>query len=283
MQKVLSEISMVRLTHRTRWKPGFSTRSSSREISFLRGPYETGWKPVPLRTFRGRIFHRRKISFFAAGHEGFGDGLQFFPPLADVFCFVGRDVIVAGGGGDDGEQVGEFLHDLIGGGDKECRVRVGGFGIADEKSAGVLADPVNEAGVVRDADERLHAVEGIDRAAAVALVRFRPFINHRQRKSEIGCDLLGAGGFKNFAEEFMRLHAQVLAKRRRSSRAKPTNTTENCSCGREGGWLKLSARKDEGEHEKYLGLIEDVLANAMVPFGLALVSSLLEGTLGHLL
>ena len=50
---------------------------------------------------------------FAAGDEAFGDGLQFLPASANCFGFAVGDLVVGSGGGDDGEQISEFLHNRI--------------------------------------------------------------------------------------------------------------------------------------------------------------------------
>src|ERR1017187_2907882 len=69
---------------------------------------------IRRRAFGGFVFERTKISFFATCHKTFRHGFQFFPPRADLFGLRLGDLAVDGGGGDDGEQVGEFLDDLVG-------------------------------------------------------------------------------------------------------------------------------------------------------------------------
>src|ERR1035438_6673409 len=86
----------------------------------------------------GGFFHRVEITFFAAGHEAFGRGLKFLPAGTDLLGLGGRDLIVRGGGGDDLQQVGEFLDDLIRRGNQEMRMRRV-LRIEDEKTAGTLA------------------------------------------------------------------------------------------------------------------------------------------------
>ena len=121
-----------------------------------------GWKPVlrgmatwtrgqavrapsvfTSRFFCGFFFHRAEVAFFAAGDEAFGDGFQLFPAGANLAGFGVGDLVVGGGGGDDLQEVGEFLDDLVGGRDEE-----GGVGrvlrVEDEETAGALADPLDE-------------------------------------------------------------------------------------------------------------------------------------------
>ena len=120
---------------------------------------------------RRRTFEGVKISLFAAGHETFRDGFQFLPARADLCRLGPGDFVVRRRPGDDGKQVGEFPHDLVGGRVEQMRLRRV-LGVHDEKSAGPLADPLNEALVAGAADERLNAVERI----ADAGIRLRPLV-----------------------------------------------------------------------------------------------------------
>src|SRR5437016_1997749 len=93
-----------------------------------------------------------KISMFACGHKTFRDGFQFFPTRANLFGLAVSDLLIGGGGGDDMQEIGEFLDDLVGGGDQMMRmwqfIRVG-----NEKSAGSLADPLGDAVIAGAVDE----------------------------------------------------------------------------------------------------------------------------------
>src|SRR5262249_51651310 len=99
---------------------------------------------VRLGAFLGRgpglAFEATKVAFFAAGDKAFGDAFQLLPAGADVTGFLGGDLVIGDGLGDDGQQIGEFLDDLVGGGDEEIGVRMVGLGVLDEKAAGALAD-----------------------------------------------------------------------------------------------------------------------------------------------
>ena len=62
-------------------------------------------------------------ALFAGEDEGFGDGFELFPALADHRGLGGGDLVVGGGGGDGGEEVGEVLDNLVEGGDQGIGVR----------------------------------------------------------------------------------------------------------------------------------------------------------------
>lgn len=157
------------------------------------------------------LFHRAKCSFLAAFHKTFGGGLQFLPAGANLSGFGGCDLTVGGGVGDDGEEVGEFLHNLVGGGNEKSGVRRV-LRIQDEETAGALADPLHEPVVAGALDERLDAVEGIVNAAAGG-VGFAPFVDHGGGEFEVGGDFLVLLFFKDFAEEFVGLHGLKMLKR----------------------------------------------------------------------
>jgi len=171
------------------------------------------------------FFHRPEIPFFAAGHETFGDGFQFLPAGADLLGFGGRDLIVRSGGGDDLQQVGKVLDDLIGRRNQKMRMRRV-FGIEDEKAAGALAKPLDEAMIAGALEQRFNAVQRIFDAAAFAFARLRPLVNHGGGEFEIGGDLFGRLLFKDVAEQFVGLHGVKMGK-----------------CGRLG---KREARQESG-------------------------------------
>jgi len=87
---------------------------------------------------------RVKISLLAASHETFRNRFQLLPPRANLFRFGAGDSVVGRRGGDDGEQVGKFLNDLVGGWNEEMRMRRV-LRVRNEKPAGALADPLDEA------------------------------------------------------------------------------------------------------------------------------------------
>ena len=117
---------------------------------------------------------RVKVSLLAASHKTFRNRFQLLPPRANLFRFGAGDFVVRRRGGDDGEQVGEFLNNLVGGRNEKMRVRRV-LRVHDEKPAGALADPLDEALVASALDERLNAVK---RVADIG-IRLGPFVNHR--------------------------------------------------------------------------------------------------------
>jgi hypothetical protein len=152
-----------------------------------------------------------------------------------LFGLSGRDLIVGGGGGDDGEQVGEFLHDLVRRRNQEMRMRRV-FGVLDEKSAGALADPLDEPFVAGALDERLDAVERIvNSAAGLVLGGFGPFVDDGGGQADVSGDLFGRGLVKNFAEQFVGLHGVKMVKRRKlGKREAIPNFGPNCKCNGRG-------------------------------------------------
>ena len=159
---------------------------------------------------RRLVFQCGEISLLATRNETFRHRFQFFPARADLFGFLGRDLIVRRSHGDDGEQVSKFLDDLVGGRDEIFRVRLVGLGIQDEETTGAFADPLHEATVVGAAYQLLDAIQRIDRAAAVAIVRLGPFVDHGEREVEVGGNLLRAGFLDDLAQEFVRLHGRTM-------------------------------------------------------------------------
>ena len=162
--------------------------------------------------FGGVVPEVVEISLLAAGHKTFRHRFQFLPAGADLFGLRRRDLAVGGGGGDDGEKVGEFLDDLIGG--RNQKMWMGGvFGVEDEKAAGALANPLNKPLVAGAFQQRLNAVERIAGAAAGGVVRrFSPFVNHGKRQAEVGGDLFGGFFVKDLAQQFVGMHGQTMEK-----------------------------------------------------------------------
>src|SRR5271169_2393707 len=95
------------------------------------------------------------------------------------------------------------------------------FGIEDEKSAGALAEPLDEAGIAGALVERLDAVKRVLDAAAFAFARLRPFVDHGGREREVGGNFLGRFLLQDFAKQFVRFHgvtmpsSEILASRKR--------------------------------------------------------------------
>src|SRR5689334_19643205 len=148
-----------------------------------------------------------EVTFLAAMHETLGHGLQFLPTGTDLLRFIGRDVIVGGGAGNHGQQVGELLDDFVRRWNQEVRVRVVSSWVADEEPAALLANPLDEALIVGAPEQGFDAVERIGRATAGGVVRrFGPLVNHGERKVEIGGDLLGAGFLKDLSQQLVGMH-----------------------------------------------------------------------------
>jgi hypothetical protein len=149
----------------------------------------------------GLIFHGAKISLFAALHETFSDGFQFFPAATDVGGFTGDDLVVGNGGGDDSEEVGEFLDYFVGGGNEKFLVGIVRLGILDEEPAVALAEPLDDAQIAGAFLEGVNAIEGIGGSTADGgLGWLSPFVNHGEREAQLGGDLFGAAFLKNFAQ-----------------------------------------------------------------------------------
>ncbi len=153
-----------------------------------------------------------EVSLLATRDKTFRDGFQFLPAGADLSGLRRRNFVIGGGGGDDVQQVGEFLHNLVGGRNQIMRVR-GVFGVEDEKAARTLADPLDQPVIGGAGEQGFNAVERIARAAAGGVVRrFGPFIDHGKRQAEIGGDLFGRLLFENLVEQFVGLHGQTMKK-----------------------------------------------------------------------
>ena len=94
----------------------------------------------------------------AALNKALGDGFQLFPTAANVFRLGGNNLVVLDGCGDDREKVGEFLDDFVGGGDEEFGMAMSGLGVPDEKTAGAVANPLQDARIGGAALEGVNAV-----------------------------------------------------------------------------------------------------------------------------
>ena len=156
------------------------------------------------RSLRKRIvtlgdfgFDWAEIAFFAAGDEAFGDGFQFLPAVTDLFGLGGSDLIIRRGGGDDLEQVGEFLDDLVGGGNEEMGMRCV-LGIIDKKATGTLAEPLDEAMILGALKEGLDSVERVFHSGAAFAGRLGPFVDHGGGEFQVGGNLLGRLFLKRF-------------------------------------------------------------------------------------
>ena len=95
----------------------------------------------------GVLLEGLEIAGLAASHESLGRAFQLFPASPDLDGLGGVDAIVGGGAGDDRQKIGELLDHSIGGRNQVFRVRVMVIGIADEKPAGPLAQPMDQAQV----------------------------------------------------------------------------------------------------------------------------------------
>ena len=103
-------------------------------------------------------------------------------------------------------------HNLVGRRYQIMRVR-DVFGIQDKKTAGALTNPLHQPLVASALDERLDAVERITGAAAGGVVGgFGPFVNHRSGKAEVGGNFFRGGFFEDFAQQFVGLHDETMAK-----------------------------------------------------------------------
>jgi hypothetical protein len=155
---------------------------------------------------RGCFAELGEIPFFAAADEALGGALEFFPSGADFFGFLGGDPVIRCGGGDDGEEIGEFLDDLVRGWDEKMGVGPLGGWILDKESAGAFADPLDQAFVLGGIDECFDPVEGVGGAAAVAIAGLGPFIDHGEGEVEVGGDLLDAAFGEHFTQQFVGIH-----------------------------------------------------------------------------
>jgi hypothetical protein len=185
------------------------TWAATQEDVFLRAAISSLTR---RRVFGGVVSEVTEISLFAAGYKTFRHRFQFLPPGANFPGFGLGDLIVVSGHGDDVEQVGEFLDDLIGGWNQEMRMRRV-LRIKDEKAAGALANPLDEPVVPGALEQRLDAVEGIAGAAAGGVVRrFGPFVNHGKRQAEVGGDLFGSLFIEDLVQQFVGMHGGTMEK-----------------------------------------------------------------------
>ena len=153
-----------------------------------------------------------EIALLAARDEPFGDGFQFLPEGADLFGLRREIFVIGRGRGDHMQQVGKFLHNLVGGRDQIMRMR-GVFRVEDEKTACALANPLDEPVIAGAGEQGFNPVERIAGTAAGGVVwGFGPLINHGKRQAEIGGDLFGRLFFENLAQQFVGLHGQTMKK-----------------------------------------------------------------------
>jgi len=165
------------------------------------------------RGFVGVVSEVTEISLLAAGHKTFRDRFQFLPPRADFPGLRLCDFFIGGGGGDDMEQVGKFLDDLVGGGNQEMRMRRV-LRVLNEEPAGALANPLDEPVVAGAGQQRFDAVERVAGAAAGGVIRrFGPFINHGKGQAKVGGDLFGGLFVEDLAQQFVGMHGQTMEKR----------------------------------------------------------------------
>lgn len=142
-------------------------------------------------------------------NETLGNGLQLFPTGANLLRLLGADRVIGGGGGDDRQQIGKLLDDLVGGWDEVIRMRVMPLGVADEEPARALANPLHDAGIIRAANQSVDAIQWVDGAAARPFLgRFGPLVDHGEGQAQLRRDLLGAALLKDFAQQFVGVHAR---------------------------------------------------------------------------
>lgn len=123
-------------------------------------------------------------------------------------------MIVRSRAGNNGQQIGEFLDNLVGGGNEEIGMSIVAFRIADEEPAALLANPLHKPLVVGALEQRFDAIERIGSAAAGNILgRLRPLIDHGERQIEIGGDLLGAGFVEHLAQQLVGMHESKMQKR----------------------------------------------------------------------
>ena len=155
-----------------------------------------------------------KIALFAAGHKTFRHCLQFLPTGANLFGFGCRNLVVNSRGRDDVQQVGEFLHNLVGGGNEVMRMR-DVLWILNKEATGALANPLDQAVVPGAGEQGFNSVKRIAGAAAGSMIgRLSPFVNHGQGEAEVGGDLFGRLFLENLAQQFVGLHGQTMGNRR---------------------------------------------------------------------
>lgn len=133
------------------------------DFQFSSGRIRSGL--IRCRPFGGVVAEVAEISLLAAGYKTFCHRFQFLPPRADFFGLRRCDLVIVGGHGDDMEQVGKFLDNLVGGWNQKMRMwRV--FRVQDEKAAGALANPLDEPVVAGAGQQTFNAVKWIAGAAA---------------------------------------------------------------------------------------------------------------------
>ena len=154
-----------------------------------------------------------KIALFAAGYKAFRYCFQLLPTRANLFGFRCRNLVIRGGGGDDVQQVGEFLDNLVGGGNEVMRMR-DVLWILNKETAGALAYPLDQPVVASAGEEGFNTIKRIAGAAAGSMIwRLSPFIDHGERESEVGGDLFGRLFLENLAQQFVGLHGQTMGNR----------------------------------------------------------------------
>ena len=88
------------------------------------------------------------------------------------------------------------------------------LGVLNEKSAGLLANPLGNPPVAGASEQRLDAVEGIaDAAASGVFGLLGPFVNRRNGQAQVVGNLFGLLGFEDFAQQFMGLHGEKMWQR----------------------------------------------------------------------
>lgn len=147
------------------------------------------------------------MSLFAADHEMFDAGLQVFPFLADLVGLVGVNLrIVLGAVGDGVEQLAELTDHFAGfAHDRLFRIACAAWvGIGDEETAGLVADPADQADVLGLYIKLAHPVERIFGARLVGVVplrgRLAPLVDQRGGELQRGRHGLDAAFLHRLAD-----------------------------------------------------------------------------------
>src|SRR5258706_1749866 len=164
-----------------------------------------------------RLLFRMINTLLASDHKTLDAGLQIFPFLADLIGLVGNDPRRRlSRFGDRVEQLGKIAHHVAGlAKDRlvearaELQVRVG-----DKEPAGLVAQPADQADVLR---QRVHLADAVERVLGAALLRvlavgrrLAPLVNQRLRNLERRRHRLDARLVDRLLDDFIRFHGGGL-------------------------------------------------------------------------
>ena len=120
-----------------------------------------------------------EISLLTSVYETLGEHFELIPFRADATCLVRRNAAVQGGLGDRFQQVCKLLDNLVHGGhDRRHFLTVVAAGIADKKPVLLRAEPLDDGRALGEAHEVGTAVQRIDTATALLILRLGPLVNH---------------------------------------------------------------------------------------------------------